>query len=113
MTPIQLFKCLGDDTRLQIMVLIQHQGELCVGELVDSLESSQPKVSRHLANLRDCQLLDIRKSGQWVFYRVHDELPQWANEVICQAVNASEDVLEQLKSRLKLVNEPDRKTACC
>lgn len=113
MTPLQLFKCLSDDTRLQIMVLIQHQGELCVGELVDALESSQPKVSRHLASLRDCQLLDIRKSGQWVFYRVHDDLRPWANQIICQAVDASEDVLEQLKSRLKLVNEPQRKIACC
>ena len=71
MTPIELFKCLADDTRLKIMLLVQNQGELCVGELVDALQLSQPKVSRHLASLRECQLLDVRKSGQWVFYRVH------------------------------------------
>ena len=113
MTPIQIFKCLIDDTRLSIMVLIQHQGELCVGELVDALNSTQPKVSRHLANLRDCQLLDIRKSGQWVFYRVHDDLPHWANQIICQAVSASQLQLEEMKSRLKLVDEANRKVACC
>lgn len=113
MSPLQLFKCLGDETRLSILLLVQNQGELNVGELVDALESSQPKVSRHLASLRDCQLLDIRKSGQWVFYRVHDELPTWANEIICQAVTASEQNLASLVSRLKLVEEPNRKTACC
>lgn len=113
MSPLMLFKCLGDETRLRILLLVQNQGELCVGELVDALQSSQPKVSRHLASLRDCQLLDIRKSGQWVFYRVHDELPAWANEIICQAVTASEQNLAELVNRLKLVEEPNRKSACC
>lgn len=113
MTPVSLFKCLGDETRLLIMVLIQNQGELCVGELVDALQLSQPKVSRHLANLRECKLLDIRKSGQWVFYRVHDELPKWANEIVCQAVVASEAKLPELIERLVLVDEPQRKVACC
>lgn len=113
MSPLTLFKCLSDETRLQIMLLIQHQGELCVGELVDALELSQPKVSRHLASLRECQLLDIRKSGQWVFYRVHGDLPDWANQIVCQAVEASKDKLPELVQRLKLVDEPNRKVACC
>lgn len=113
MTPIELFKCLADDTRLKIMLLVQNQGELCVGELVDALQLSQPKVSRHLASLRECQLLDVRKSGQWVFYRVHPELPTWANDIVCQAVLASKVPLTALISRLKLVDEPQRKTACC
>ena len=113
MLPLQLFKCLGEETRLQIMLLVQNQGELCVGELVDVLQISQPKVSRHLANLRDCQLLDVRKSGQWVFYRVHDDLPEWANQVICQAVIAGEVELKALTNKLNLVDEPNRKSACC
>ncbi|GAA6135576.1 metalloregulator ArsR/SmtB family transcription factor [Oceaniserpentilla sp. 4NH20-0058] len=113
MTPLSLFKCLGDETRLFIMVLIQNQGELNVGELVDALQLSQPKVSRHLSTLRECQLLDIRKSGQWVFYRVHDGLPQWANEIVCQAVIANEAKLPELIERLVLVDEPQRKVACC
>ena len=113
MSPLSLFKCLGDETRLLIMVLIQNQGELCVGELVDVLALSQPKVSRHLANLRECQLLDVRKSGQWVFYRVHDDLPKWANEIVCQAVEASAEPLAALVARLRLVDESNRKVACC
>ncbi len=113
MTPLNLFKCLSDDTRLGILVLIQNQGELCVGELVDALEESQPKISRHLASLRECQLLDVRKSGQWVFYRVHDDLPEWATTIVCQAVLASEARLKTLQTRLQLVDEANRKPACC
>ena len=113
MTPLTLFKCLSDETRLMMMLLIQHQGELCVGELVDALNLSQPKISRHLASLRECQLLEMRKSGQWVFYRVHDSLPDWANQIVCQAVLASQDKLPALVEGLKLVDEPNRKVACC
>lgn len=113
MQPLQLFKCLSDETRLQIILMVQNQGELCVGELVQALESNQPKVSRHLASLRECELLDIRKSGQWVFYRIHDQLPQWANDIICQAVLAGEHELKQLTKKLKLVDEPNRRSACC
>ena len=55
--PLQFYKCLADDTRLKAMLLISHQEELCVCELVTALELSQPKVSRHLAQLRQCGLL--------------------------------------------------------
>jgi ArsR family transcriptional regulator len=110
---LRLFKCLSDDTRLQIILLIQSQGELNVGELVEAMGSSQPKISRHLASLRECQLLQVRKSGQWVFYRIHDELPNWANEIICQAVLAGEETLKQLTVKLNLVSEIHRKPACC
>ncbi len=113
MTPLTLFKCLSDDTRLRVLLLIQNQGELCVGELVEALQSSQPKVSRHLANLKSCGLLVDRKSSQWVFYRVNPELPKWANEIICQGVLASDESLKILTSHLNLVNEPNRHVACC
>ncbi len=112
-TPLILFKCLSDETRLSMILLVQHQGELCVGELVEALQSSQPKVSRHLANLKSCGLLVDRKSSQWVFYRVNPQLPEWANEIICQGVLASDKPLSVLTSRLNLVNEPNRHLACC
>ncbi len=78
MEPLSLFKCLADDTRLKTLLLIQQQGELCVCELTTALETSQPKVSRHLAQLRDCGLLNTRRDGQWIYYRLDEELPVWA-----------------------------------
>jgi ArsR family transcriptional regulator, arsenate/arsenite/antimonite-responsive transcriptional repressor len=82
MNPITLFKCLADETRLKTVMLIQSQGELCVCELTTALETSQPKVSRHLAQLRECGLLNTRRAGQWVYYSINKQLPDWALSVL-------------------------------
>jgi len=82
MDSTQFFKCLADDTRLKILMLIQHQNELCVGELMVVLDDSQSKVSRHLALLRKCDLLLVRRQKQWAYYRLNPNLAPWIREVI-------------------------------
>lgn len=62
--PIQLFKILADETRLGIVLLLSELGELCVCDLCTALDQSQPKISRHLALLRECGLLLDRKQGK-------------------------------------------------
>ena len=52
LTPTTVFKCLADETRVRIALLIAREGELCVCELTCALDESQPKISRHLAMLR-------------------------------------------------------------
>ena len=59
--PIQLFKILADETRLGIVLLLSELGELCVCDLCTALAQSQPKISRHLALLRESGLLLDRK----------------------------------------------------
>ena len=112
-SPLQVFKCLSDDTRLKVCLLIRDHGELCVCELVEALDETQPKISRHLAALKKQELLLDRKSGQWVFYRVNPDLPQWIYVVIEQTMAASEKELAGLVARLNLVDEPIRTKACC
>lgn len=82
MTPTSFYKCLADETRLKSLMLIQQQGELCVCELTCALNLSQPKISRHLAQLRKCELLLDRREGQWVYYRINPGLPSWALQVL-------------------------------
>ncbi|MET0556813.1 MAG: metalloregulator ArsR/SmtB family transcription factor [Vicinamibacteria bacterium] len=65
----RLFKALGDQTRLRIVALLAH-GELCVCHLEESLGLSQPKVSRHLGILRMTGVLEHRREGSWVYYRL-------------------------------------------
>ena len=62
-----LFKVLGDETRLRILLILQNN-ELSVGELQQILEVSQSALSSHLALLRDSELVKTRKEGQKVFY---------------------------------------------
>jgi ArsR family transcriptional regulator len=69
----QIFKTLSDPTRLRILRLLLDAGkELCVCELVDSLEEPQYNVSKHVTAMRAAGLLKSRKEGRWVYYSPRD-----------------------------------------
>ncbi len=72
----QLFKLLSDETRRRILSLLWSGGERCVCEIFFALSLSQPKVSRHLATMRQVKLLTVRREGTWVFYKINPDLPQ-------------------------------------
>lgn len=90
MSPVMFFKCLSDDTRLRCVTLLQKQGKLCVCELTAALELSQPKISRHLASLRQCGLLLDSRESQWVYYQINPKLPDWALTILDDALVAVE-----------------------
>ena len=109
LTPLQLFKNLSDETRLAIVLMLKAKNELCVCELTAVLQESQPKVSRHLAMLREGGLLLDRREGKWIYYRLSPHMPAWAAAVIEQAWQGQgQDVLARLKSI-----EADGSTALC
>ncbi|WP_407310350.1 metalloregulator ArsR/SmtB family transcription factor [Pseudomonas sp. nanlin1] len=111
---VTLFKCLGDETRTRIMLMLAEQGELCVCELIWALEDSQPKVSRHLAQLRTCGLLEDRRQGQWIYYRLHPQLPAWVLEVLQVTLKANQALIAQDTGRLSsMEGRPVRQAACC
>jgi ArsR family transcriptional regulator len=64
-----MFRAFSDRTRLRILNLLRG-GQTCVCDLVEVLEVSQPKVSRHLAYLRRAGLVTARKDGLWMHYRL-------------------------------------------
>jgi len=114
-SPAQFFKCLSDDTRLRCITLLQKEGKLCVCELTTALELSQPKISRHLASLRQCGLLLDSREGQWVFYQINPILPEWASPLLVDALHAvqSSEVFESDLQRLKeMANRPDSALCC-
>lgn len=65
----KLFRALGDETRLRIVALLSH-GELCVCHLERALDLSQPNVSRQLGILRMAGVVDARRDGTWVYYKL-------------------------------------------
>lgn len=82
MDSVNFFKCLADQTRLDILMLIVKQGERCVCDLTATLDLSQPKISRHLALLRSSGVLQDRRQGQWIYYSLTADLPQWCLDVL-------------------------------
>jgi len=69
----EIFKALGDPTRLRIVQMLAQHGEMCVCRIVDELEMNQPTVSHHMAKLKQAGLLDARKEGQWIHYSLKVE----------------------------------------
>ena len=69
-----LFKSLSDETRLQMLGLLLKEGELCVCDFVHVLEITQSKASRQLRHLVNAGLLDDRREGTWVYFRVASKL---------------------------------------
>ncbi len=67
--PELFFKALGDRTRLRLLNLMGEQ-EICVCYLVEILEQGQPKISRHLAYLRRAGMVEARRDGKWMHYRI-------------------------------------------
>lgn len=112
--PVPFFKCLADDTRLMLVLLIHREGELCVCEMTHALALSQPKVSRHLAQLRGCGVLADRREGRWVHYRLEERLPAWASAILSSAADAQASRLDGLEGRLTGMGErPQRLAALC
>ncbi|WP_035480724.1 metalloregulator ArsR/SmtB family transcription factor [Gallaecimonas xiamenensis] len=109
---LTFLKCLAEPTRLNAMLLLQQEGELCVCELTEALGESQPKVSRHLAQLRQCGLLLDSREGQWVYYRLHPELPAWAQGLLREAGLGGNAALAAAKAALgAMANRPGKR--CC
>jgi ArsR family transcriptional regulator len=65
----RFFQALGDKTRLRLLNLMSDQ-EICVCYFVEILEQGQPKISRHLAYLRRAGIVEARRDGKWMHYRI-------------------------------------------
>lgn len=112
-SPTSVFKCLADETRVRMTLLIAAEGELCVCELTTALEDSQPKISRHLAQLRSCGLLEGQRRGQWVYYRLHPQLPEWVQQMLKVVVQANQSWLAVNSEKLlNMRNRPERLSLC-
>ena len=82
MLPHQFFKLLSDETRLRCLLLIARNGALRVSDLTEALDESQPKISRHLTQLRHLGVFEDRRQGQYVYYDIAPSIPGWCRKVI-------------------------------
>lgn len=93
----ELFHALSDATRIDILLALQ-DGERCVCELTDVLESAQSRLSFHLKVLKEAGLIVDRREGRWMYYRI--------------AMDGIEE-LDGLVAALKKTRRTGRGGACC
>ncbi|MGI2295948.1 ArsR/SmtB family transcription factor [Paenibacillus sp. GXUN7292] len=94
-------KLLSDKTRLTILSALKEK-ELCVCELVDVLETSQPNVSQHMRKLKAGDMVKESKRGQWVYYSLNIDDKPYLNELF-----------EHLPSQREKVEMACSKQDCC
>jgi ArsR family transcriptional regulator len=113
LTPDTLFRMLSDATRLRAVMLLLDEAELCVCELTHALQVSQPKVSRHLAQLRETGLLRARREGQWMYYRIDPDLPAWVHAILQHTRQGNAHQVPFSRDCTRLSGMPDRPGAAC
>ena len=110
MSPLKFYKCLADDTRLKSLLLLVSVREACVCDLMAALELDQPKISRHLAELRKCGIVMDERRGRWVYYRIHPDMPDWVMQVLRETNQANADYIAL---SLKRLNASVQSATCC
>ena len=110
MSPLKFYKCLADDTRLKSLLLLVSVREACVCDLMAALELDQPKISRHLAEVRKCGIVMDERRGRWVYYRIHPDMPDWVMQVLWETNQANADYIAL---SLKRLNASVQSATCC
>src|SRR3954451_16717514 len=103
-----LFKALGDATRLRILGLLL-AGEVCVCDIHESLKIPQSKASRHLAYLRRSGLVETRREGLWIHYR----LGTFADPVLAAIGDAVRHALTHIDTVQRDGERLQKGTGCC
>ena len=96
------FRALADRTRLRLLNLIG-KDEVCVCFFVEILKTNQPKISRHLAYLRRAGIVDARREGQWMHYRVIEPADAAAVRVLKDTMSWLANDQEMQRDRQRLV----------
>ncbi len=97
---MKIVKALADDVRLRIVNLISKK-ELCVCEIEEVLEMSEPRISRHLRILREAGIVKCNKDGKWCFYTIVEDA--YINGLISQFFSKTENI-KVFKEDIKKAN---------
>ncbi len=104
---INIFKSLSDKTRLRILrILLEADTELCVCEIMDSLEVKQYNISSHIKELRVVGLVKERKEGRFVFYGLNKQKIQFVKNIFKTVLSIPGEMfksdVKRLRKRLSL-----------
>jgi ArsR family transcriptional regulator len=111
----EVFKALSDETRLQIIALLSDGEELCVCDLVGGLGQTQSKISRHLRYLYHAGLVEDRRDGLWMHYRISSRLSPGQRAILDTLVDVmAEAERNELRQRLQdwLVRKQEDSLSC-
>ena len=100
------FAALADRTRLRLLNLMR-DGEVCVCFFAETLGTNNPKISRHLTYLKRANLVEGRREGKWMHYRITEPNDKQAAEVFSR-------IMEMFKNDKEMQSDREQlKNVCC
>ena len=107
-----IFAALADETRFRILNLLS-EDELCVCDVMSVLKEPQSKVSRHLAYLRRARLVETRKEGLWMYYRLAKQKTRTFRSIFEVLTRSRSDFKELKKDLNKFRKSKNCLVSCC
>ena len=104
--PELFFSALADRTRLRLLNLMR-DSEVCVCFLADTLETNDPKISRHISYLKRANLVTGRRDGKWMHYSINEPTDPNAKQVLQHTLDLLASDPEMQKDRKRLLS------VCC
>jgi DNA-binding transcriptional ArsR family regulator len=107
---MNITKALADENRVRILMALNRREELCVCQLIDMLKLAPSTVSKHLFILRNARLINGRKEGRWMYYRLNTDeassIVTGALEWIIRSVDEAPSIRQDDERLSEILSEP-------
>lgn len=105
---LNIAKALADGNRMRVIGALMENDELCVCQLTEMLRLAAATVSRHMSVLQNARLVQNRKEGRWVFYRLVDTFPGLLRQWLIDSISNSPEIAADRRNLLTILScEPD------
>jgi ArsR family transcriptional regulator len=107
----KILKALSDESRIRIVNLLKAKKGICVCEITDIINLSQPTISSHLKKLEEAEIITFKKDGLWVNYYLNDEMDTESMELVYLIIRSIEKDPVTRKD-LQKISDTDRMLIC-
>jgi ArsR family transcriptional regulator, arsenate/arsenite/antimonite-responsive transcriptional repressor len=108
---IKILKALSDESRIRIVNLLKAKKGICVCEITDIINLSQPTISSHLKKLEEAEIITFKKDGLWVNYYLNDKMDAESMELVYLIIRSLEKD-PAIRKDLQKISDTDRMLIC-
>lgn len=103
---LAMAKALADGNRMRVAAALMEHDELCVCQLVEMLQIAAATVSRHMSILQNAGLVEYRKDGRWVYYRLSESFPGLLRQWLIDSLSNSKEIKRDRKLLATILTRP-------
>ena len=110
----KLFLTLSNEIRLRCLYLLAVNGEVCVCEIVEAPQITQPSASKALNGLKEVGLVSDRRDANWIYYSLKSDMPDWIKTIVHATITELESCKRCIvdQKQFKHLVERPREIAC-